>query len=158
MDLETLNKVPDCDFTALLTDIWPGGGWVVADVVDQRPFQSVRGLHQAMAEVVKNGSRRDQMNMLEAFQTAEMHDLIKARLEAIEGEPEEVEDIRRTFAAYESRFGYPFLPALDESEPLPNSETMAGKLDNDPDEERMIALRHISEQAHDRLEELLSRS
>ncbi|MEL6505968.1 MAG: 2-oxo-4-hydroxy-4-carboxy-5-ureidoimidazoline decarboxylase, partial [Pseudomonadota bacterium] len=75
-------------------------------------------------------------------------------ISAIDGEPEEVEAQRAAFAAYESQFGFPYLAILDAEEPLPQPDELTQRLDNDSGEERMFALRYVSEEARERLENL----
>ncbi|MEL7229037.1 MAG: 2-oxo-4-hydroxy-4-carboxy-5-ureidoimidazoline decarboxylase [Pseudomonadota bacterium] len=155
MDLETLNNLPKRDFVEMLKDVWPDGIWVAETVEDQRPFQSIRSLHQSMADVVKNATARQKLSLLDAFNTPQMKDQLRQRIDHAQEELKGEEPLHKAFEAYENQFGFPYFAALDLDDLLPEPDDLNGRLDNDLAEERMFALRHVSEQARARLEKLL---
>ncbi|MEM9732560.1 MAG: 2-oxo-4-hydroxy-4-carboxy-5-ureidoimidazoline decarboxylase [Pseudomonadota bacterium] len=156
MDLKTLNHLPRRDFLDTLKNIWPDGTWIAEAVEGERPFKSIRGLHQAMAEHVRNASDRRKLALLQAFYTAEIETLLQTRLQAVSGESDEVEALHFAFQAYEKHFGFPYFAALDTNDALQSPQELSARLEHDVDEERMFALRSVSERARQKLEELLA--
>lgn len=124
-NLERLNKLPASDFTATLGDIFEHSPWIVEGVTDQRPFEAVEALYEAMVAVLDAASEEKKVALIAAhpdlagklavsgeltdFSTEEQK---SARLDQLT--PEEFEHISTLNTRYRDRFGFPFVICVKE--------------------------------------------
>ena len=167
LTLEQLNAASPAEALALLDGLYEHSPWIAEEALAQRPFRSLAHLKHALAQVVRTAELDAQLALIRAHPelagkamvakslTAEStNEQSKARL--TECTPEEFERIQQLNAAYNERFGFPFILAvrgprgtgLSKQEII---DTFARRLDNHPEFELAEALRNIHRIAEIRL-------
>lgn len=167
LTLEQLNAASPAEALALLEGLYEHSPWIAEQALAQRPFRSLAHLKHALAQVVRTAELDAQLGLIRAHPelagkamvakslTAEStHEQSKAGL--TECTPEEFERIQQLNAAYNERFGFPFILAvrgprgtgLSKQEII---DTFARRLDNHPEFELAEALRNIHRIAEIRL-------
>ena len=123
LTLAQLNAASRAEFTALLDGTYEHSPWIAAKAWDARPFASLAALKRALVVAVRDSGREAQLGLIRAHPelagkamvaktlTAEStHEQGKAGLTACT--PEEFERIQRLNAAYNEKFGFPFILAV----------------------------------------------
>jgi N-carbamoyl-L-amino-acid hydrolase len=123
LTIDQLNAASERDFVALLDGTYEHSPWVAERAAGKRPFASLTHLKLAMAQVVRQAGREKQLALLRAHPelagkamvsktlTAEStHEQGKAGL--TDCTPEEFAKIQRLNAAYNAKFGFPFILAV----------------------------------------------
>ena len=167
LTLEQLNAASPAEALALLDGLYEHSPWIAEQALAQRPFRSLAHLKHALAQVVRTAELDAQLGLIRAHPelagkamvakslTAEStNEQSKAGLTACT--PEEFERIQQLNAAYNERFGFPFILAvrgprgtgLSKQEII---DTFARRLDNHPEFELAEALRNIHRIAEIRL-------
>ncbi|MBJ2162367.1 2-oxo-4-hydroxy-4-carboxy-5-ureidoimidazoline decarboxylase [Acidovorax sp. IB03] len=167
LTLEQLNAASPAEALALLDGLYEHSPWIAEEALAQRPFRSLAHLKHALAQVVRTARLDAQLALIRAHPelagkamvakslTAEStHEQSKAGL--TQCTPEEFERIQQLNAAYNERFGFPFILAvrgprgtgLSKQEII---DTFARRLDNHPEFELAEALRNIHRIAEIRL-------
>ncbi|WP_312785029.1 2-oxo-4-hydroxy-4-carboxy-5-ureidoimidazoline decarboxylase [Acidovorax temperans] len=167
LTLEQLNAASPAEALALLDGLYEHSPWIAEQALAQRPFRSLAHLKHALAQVVRTAALDAQLALIRAHPelagkamvakclTAEStNEQSKAGL--TECTPEEFERIQQLNAAYNERFGFPFILAvrgprgtgLSKQEII---DTFARRLDNHPEFELAEALRNIHRIAEIRL-------
>ena len=167
LTLEQLNAASPAEALALLDELYEHSPWIAEEVLAQRPFRSLAHLKHALAQVVRTAELDAQLALIRAHPelagkammakslTAEStNEQSKAGL--TQCTPEEFERIQQLNAAYNERFGFPFILAvrgprgtgLSKQEII---DTFARRLDNHPEFELAEALRNIHRIAEIRL-------
>ena len=167
LTLEQLNAASPAEALALLEGLYEHSPWIAEQALAQRPFRSLAHLKHALAQVVRTAELDAQLGLIRAHPelagkamvakslTAEStNEQSKAGLTACT--PEEFERIQQLNAAYNERFGFPFILAvrgprgtgLSKQEII---DTFARRLDNHPEFELAEALRNIHRIAEIRL-------
>ncbi len=167
LTLEQLNAASPAEALALLDGLYEHSPWIAEEALAQRPFRSLAHLKHALAQVVRTAELDAQLALIRAHPelagkamvakslTAEStHEQSKAGL--TQCTPEEFERIQQLNAAYNERFGFPFILAvrgprgtgLSKQEII---DTFARRLDNHPEFELAEALRNIHRIAEIRL-------
>ncbi len=167
LTLEQLNAASPAEALALLDGLYEHSPWIAEQALAQRPFRSLAHLKHALAQVVRTAELDAQLALIRAHPelagkamvakslTAEStHEQSKAGL--TQCTPEEFERIQQLNAAYNERFGFPFILAvrgprgtgLSKQEII---DTFARRLDNHPEFELAEALRNIHRIAEIRL-------
>lgn len=167
LTLEQLNAASPAEALSLLDGLYEHSPWIAEQALAQRPFRTLAHLQHAMAQVVRTAGTEAQLGLIRAHPelagkamvakslTAEStHEQSKAGL--TQCTPEEFERIQQLNAAYNERFGFPFILAvrgprgtgLSKQEII---DTFARRLDNHPEFELAEALRNIHRIAEIRL-------
>ncbi|MBI5275406.1 MAG: 2-oxo-4-hydroxy-4-carboxy-5-ureidoimidazoline decarboxylase [Burkholderiales bacterium] len=159
LTLEQLNAASPEQAAQLLDGLYEHSPWIAQQALAQRPFHSLAHLKHAMAGVVRDAGRDRQLALIRAHPelagkamvaktlTAEStHEQGKAGL--ADCTPEEFAKIQRLNAAYNAKFGFPFILAVrgPRGTGLTRREiidTFERRLDNPPDFELPEALRNI---------------
>ena len=167
LTLEQLNAASPAEALSLLDGLYEHSPWIAEQALALRPFRSMAHLQHAMAQVVRTADTEAQLGLIRAHPelagkamvakslTAEStHEQSKAGL--TQCTPEEFERIQQLNAAYNERFGFPFILAVrgPRGKGLPKQEiidTFARRLDNHPEFELAEALRNIHRIAEIRL-------
>lgn len=167
--LDQLNQASQADFTALLDGTYEHSPWIADQAWTARPFASTAALKLALVQAVRNADREAQLGLIQAHPelagkamvnktlTAEStHEQGKAGL--TQCTPEEFNLIQELNAAYNEKFGFPFILAVrgPRGLGLPKAAIIATfqrRLDNHPDFEFAEALRNIHRIAEIRLED-----
>jgi len=131
--------------------VWPGAG----------ALRSVQAMAGAMAAVVDSASREQRLALIRAHpQLASGARMADASVREQSGagldqcSPQEFADFQRLNAAYNDRFGFPFIVAVKGLTRRDILEVFAARLGNDPETEFAEALRQIHRIAAIRLADL----
>ena len=167
--LAQVNAATGDQLARLLEGIYEHSPWIPQRAAASAPFASLAHLKRALVEVVREAGRDAQLALIRAHPelagkamvaqtlTAEStHEQGKAGLTACT--PEEFARIQSLNAAYNARFGFPFILAVrgPRGAGLGKTEiiaTFARRLDNPPDVEFAEALRNIHRIAEIRLDD-----
>ena len=167
--LAQVNSATGDELARLLEGIYEHSPWIPQRAAASAPFASLAHLKRALVDVVRESGRDAQLALIRAHPelagkamvaqtlTAEStHEQGKAGLTACT--PEEFARIQSLNAAYNARFGFPFILAVrgPRGAGLGKTEiiaTFARRLDNPPDVEFAEALRSIHRIAEIRLDD-----
>jgi OHCU decarboxylase len=164
--LDELNALPADEFVARLGGIFEHSPWVAEAVVAARPFASVGQLHAAMCGAVASAPVERQLALVRAHpelagRAAIRDELTDASRREQSGagldqcSAQEFAQIGQLNAAYNGRFGFPFVVAVRGLTRGDIIDAMAVRLGNTPEEELAEALRQIERIAGFRLGDLL---
>ncbi|MDH4481603.1 MAG: 2-oxo-4-hydroxy-4-carboxy-5-ureidoimidazoline decarboxylase [Rhodoferax sp.] len=167
LTLDQLNAATADECVALLDGTYEHSPWIARAAAAQRPFASLVHLKLALAQVVREAGQDAQLALIRAHPELAGKAMVSQTLTAestneqskaglTDCTPEEFARIQQLNAAYNARFGFPFILAvrgprglgLDRSEII---ATLARRLDNHPDFERAECLRSIHRIAEIRL-------
>ena len=167
LTLEQLNAASPAEALALLDGLYEHSPWIAEQALAQRPFRSLAHLKHALAQVVRTAELDAQLGLIRAHPELAGKAMVAKSLTAestneqskaglTECTPEEFERIQQLNAAYNERFGFPFILAvrgprgtgLNKQEII---DTFARRLDNHPEFELAEALRNIHRIAEIRL-------
>ncbi len=165
--LQQLNQASVPDASALLDGLYEHSPWIAQRALAQRPFASLAQLKSALAQVVTQASRDEQLGLIRAHPelagkamldktlTAEStHEQGKAGLTHCNAQ--EFARIQQLNADYNAKFGFPFILAvrgprgtgLDKQHII---DTFARRLQSTPEQELHECLRNIHRIAEIRL-------
>ncbi len=167
LTLEQLNAASPAEALSLLDGLYEHSPWIAEEALAQRPFRSLAHLKHALAQVVRTARLDAQLALIRAHPELAGKAMVAKSLTAestneqskaglTECTPEEFERIQQLNAAYNERFGFPFILAvrgprgtgLSKQEII---DTFARRLDNHPEFELAEALRNIHRIAEIRL-------
>ena len=167
LTLEQLNAASPAEALALLDGLYEHSPWIAEQALEQRPFRSLAHLKHSLAQVVRTAELNAQLGLIRAHPELAGKAMVAKSLTAestneqskaglTECTPEEFERIQQLNAAYNERFGFPFILAvrgprgtgLNKQEII---DTFARRLDNHPEFELAEALRNIHRIAEIRL-------
>ena len=167
LTLEQLNAASPAEALVLLDGLYEHSPWIAEQALAQRPFRSLAHLKHALAQVVRTAELDAQLGLIRAHPELAGKAMVAKSLTAestneqskaglTECTPEEFERIQQLNAAYNERFGFPFILAvrgprgtgLSKQEII---DTFARRLDNHPEFELAEALRNIHRIAEIRL-------
>ena len=167
LTLEQLNAASPAAALALLDGLYEHSPWIAEQALAQRPFRSLAHLKHALAQVVRTAELDAQLALIRAHPELAGKAMVANSLTAestneqnkaglTQCTPEEFERIQQLNAAYNERFGFPFILAVrgPRGTGLPKQEiidTFARRLDNHPEFELAEALRNIHRIAEIRL-------
>jgi len=165
--LERLNAATADEFAALLDGVYEHSPWIAARAAAARPFMSLAALKAALARVVREATREEQLGLIRAHPELAGKAAVAGALTAEStGEqrqagltactPAEFEKLQRLNADYNARFGWPFILAVrgPRGTGLTRAEIVASferRLRAHPDVERAECLRQIHRIAELRL-------
>ena len=167
MSLEQLNTASAAEFVALLDGTYEHSPWIAERAASARPFGSLAHLKHALAQVVRNAGRSDQLALIRAHPELAGKAMVSQSLTAestneqrkaglTDCTPAEFSRLLQLNADYNARFGFPFILAVRGPRGLGLSrdeiiETFARRLAGHPDFELAECLRHIHRIAEIRL-------
>ena len=167
--LDQLNAAPLPQAERMLDGLYEHTPWIAAAALQQRPFKSLAQLKHTMTKVLRAAGRDAQIALIRAHPelagkamvaktlTAEStHEQGKAGL--TDCTPAEFEKIQQLNAAYNAKFGFPFVLAVrgPRGTGLHKAQIIATferRIDNHPDFELAECLRNIHRIAEIRLED-----
>ncbi len=166
MTLDQLNALYRAEFTRALGAIFEHSPWVPERVADARPFADVRALHAAMCAAVRAASEGERMALIRAHPQLAGKAAIRGELTAHSAReqsgagldqcsPEEYARLTELNAAYDARFGFPFIIAVKGHTRASIIEHMARRVSGAREVEVDEALRQIERIAAFRLGALL---
>lgn len=167
LTLQELNAAPEAQAAQMLDGIYEHSPWIAQAALARRPFQSLAQLKHALATVVREASQAQQLALLRAHPELAGKAMVAGTLTAEStGEqnraglahctPEEFARLQELNAAYNARFGFPFILAVrgPRGTGLGRQEIIATferRVDNHPEFERAEALRNVHRIAELRL-------
>ena len=154
LTLARLNSMNQTGFTTALGFAFELSPWVVQRAWDERPFTSVEGMHAAMMAVLETSTTADKLALIRAHPelagkaaiaktlTAESNaEQASAGLDRLT--PEEFDRFHQLNAAYNQRFGFPFIIAVRLNDKTSILAAMQARLSNDETQEIAEALAQI---------------
>jgi len=167
--LTTLNELPIPAFVSALSSLFEHSPWVPERVAGLRPFASNIALHHTLCAAVTQADEAEQLALIRAHpelagRAAIRGDLTPASTSEQKGAGlsactrEQFERLHSLNAAYNSRFGFPFVLAVKGHTPDTVIAALAERVTHDAQEERSVALREIFRIALFRLADLVEES
>ena len=166
---QQLNTATQAEFTELLDGTYEHSPWIAEAAWSQRPFVSLVALKLALVTVVREAGREAQLRLLRAHPELAGKAMVSQSLTAestneqgkaglTDCTPEEFAKLQVLNAAYNEKFGFPFLLAVrgPRGLGLPRHEIIATfdrRLANHPDFELAEGLRNIHRIAEIRLDD-----
>ncbi len=165
--LAQLNAMPATDFVAALGGVFEHSPWIAERVAAQRPFASRLDLHAAMCDAVARASEPEQLALIRAHPELAGRVAVRKELTAESTReqagagldqctPIEFARLQELNAAYNARFGFPFILAVRGHDRASILAAFAARVNNAVDEERRVALEQIGRIAFFRLNELVA--
>ena len=161
--LSQVNALPAEDFVQLVGPVFEHSPWIAAHVAGQRPFASVKALHAAMREVVRQANESEQLALIRAhpdlvgravLTTESQGEQVAAGLMALSAA--EVALFDRYNREYQARFGFPFVICARLNKKDAILHAFPVRLQNSAGEEIATALGEIYKIDELRLADLIS--
>jgi len=166
MIIAKLNKLPVAEFIRIVGRVFEHSPWIAETTWSNRPFASVEELHRALCQTVADAGEDKQLALIRS------HPDLVGKL-ALAGQltrestseqasaglgdltPEEVTLFRQNNAAYQERFGFPFVicARLNKKEAILNGFKV--RLQNSREQEIKTALEEIGKIAYLRLQDII---
>jgi len=169
LTLERLNAASRAEFVALLDGTYEHSPWIADAAYDARPFASVAALKHALVRAVRAAGREAQLGLIRAHPELAGKAMVARTLTAESTSeqgragltactPEEFARIGELNAAYNRKFGFPFILAVrgPRGTGLARHQILSAferRLANHPDFEFAEALRNIDRIAEIRLDD-----
>jgi 2-oxo-4-hydroxy-4-carboxy-5-ureidoimidazoline decarboxylase len=163
--LSTLNHASQADFIQMLGPTFEATPAIAAKVWQQRPFSSVKDLHQHMMAVVRTMSPQEKLALIQAhpdlgsrvtMAAASVTEQHQAGLNQLS--PEEYKQFHRLNRQYRQTFGFPFILAVAGHTKESILQNFAERVNNPPNLEMARALTEIEQIAHSRLKSWVDES
>jgi N-carbamoyl-L-amino-acid hydrolase len=170
LTLEQLNAASLEDATQLLAGLYEHSPWIPRAALSQRPFTTLAPLKYAMVQVLADAGVEPQLALIRAHPELAGKAMVDKSLTAESTNeqskaglthctPDEFEKIQKLNAAYNARFGFPFILAVrgPRGTGLSKAEIIATferRLHGHPDFERQECIRNIHRIAEIRLNDL----
>ncbi|MBD8525668.1 2-oxo-4-hydroxy-4-carboxy-5-ureidoimidazoline decarboxylase [Pseudomarimonas arenosa] len=169
MKLSELNTLERPEWLKSLGGIFEHSPWVAAAVFEQRPFPSVDALHDAMCGVVLDAPADQRLALIRAHPQLASKAAVRGELTAASNQeqsgagltectPEQFAHLNELNAAYNAKFGFPFILAVRGHTRESVIAEMERRLVNQVEDEFVEALRQIERIALLRLHALLGHS
>ena len=169
LTLQQLNAASQAEFTALLDGTYEHSPWVAQAAWQKRPFASLSALKLALVQVLREADVDAQLKLMRAHPELAGKAMVSKTLTAestneqgkaglTDCTAEEFAKIQQLNAAYNAKFGFPFMLAVrgPRGTGLSKAEIIATferRLDNHPDYEHAESLRNIHRVAEIRLDD-----
>ena len=167
LTLATLNAATSSEAAALLDGLYEHSPWIAEKALARRPFVSLAQLKRVFVEVLDAGGREAQLALIRAHPELAGQAMVSGTLTAESTDeqsrsglthcsPAEFKQVQELNAAYNARFGWPFILAVRGPRGLGLTrqqiiDTFARRLANHPDFELAECLRNIHRIAEIRL-------
>jgi beta-ureidopropionase / N-carbamoyl-L-amino-acid hydrolase len=123
LSLQTLNTVSLDEATALLEGIYEHSPWIARTALEKRPFATLAALKYAMAQVVSEASRDQQLGLIRAHPELAGKAMVSQSLTAESTNeqskagltnccPQEFAKLQQLNQDYNAKFGWPFILAV----------------------------------------------
>lgn len=166
MTLEELNTLNQSQFIDTLGSIYEHSPWVAEQAYKFKPFDSLQQLQQRMFECVTHADLQLQTQLILnhpelAGKAAERGELTSdsAKEQSSAGldqcSPEELLQLQTLNAAYQKKFGFPFIVAVKGLTRHAIIDAIKQRTNNTADQEFASCIKEIGKIAHIRLEQLL---
>jgi 2-oxo-4-hydroxy-4-carboxy-5-ureidoimidazoline decarboxylase len=153
--LAQLNDMPREAFISALSGLFEGPPWIVEIAEASRPFHTVDALYTSLINVMNSAPRERQIALLRAhpdlvgraalagtLSPASTAEQSAAGLDALT--PAEIADFTRLNAAYQAKFGFPFVICARENKKDSILAGFATRLANDRETEIAAALAEVA--------------
>jgi 2-oxo-4-hydroxy-4-carboxy-5-ureidoimidazoline decarboxylase len=153
------------EFVSRFGAIYEQSPWVAEAAWNARPFADPEALEHALAEVVRNASHAQQLELLH------LHPRLGTRLALagysrseqagaglLDASAAERAELTQLNGAYEAKFGFPFILAVRNASPRSILHSCRTRIVHDRTSEFHESLRQVFRIAHFRLSDLLSGS
>lgn len=153
--LARVNALDRAQFTERLGALFEGPPWIVDAAWERRPFASVAQLYEALCAVMRAAPRERQVALIQAHPDlvgraalagtlgkASRAEQASAGLDRLS--PDEVATFQRLNAAYQARFGFPFVICARENSKATILAGFAARLPHTRDAEIATALDEIA--------------
>jgi len=167
--LEQVNAASPAELSRLLDGVYEHSPWIVEASAPRRPFATLAQLKRALVEVVRDAGRDAQLELLRAHPELAGKAMVERQLTVSSTDeqtragltactPAELARISELNAAYQKKFGFPFILAVrgPRGQGLGKAEilaTFARRLEHPADFELGEALRNVHRIAEIRLDE-----
>ncbi|MEY4916130.1 MAG: 2-oxo-4-hydroxy-4-carboxy-5-ureidoimidazoline decarboxylase [Verrucomicrobiota bacterium] len=162
--LAELNALPD--FIRVVGPVFEHSPWIAAAAVDQRPFADLPSLHRALCEAVTYSSSEKQLALIRAHpdlvgklalagQLTRESTGEQASAGLNELSSEEIVWFQKQNAAYQNKFGFPFVICARLNKKAAILQGFELRLKNSPAQEIKTALEEIFKIAELRLKDLI---
>lgn len=159
--LSQINGLPREEFVAMAGRAFEHSPWIAERAASRRPFASMKAMHTAMCDVVREATIEEQLALIRAHPdlvgravlTSESHNEQTAA-GLIDLNVEERALFDRFNKEYKARFGFPFVICARLNKKDAILEAFPRRLAHGPEQERATALNEIFEIARLRLEDL----
>jgi OHCU decarboxylase len=158
-----MNQLDQAGFIQTLGWIFEHSPWVAERAWHSRPFANLDALHSAMAGHVDRATFSERLALLQAhpdlgararLSAASTSEQAGAGLDALT--PAEFEQLHRLNAAYRTKFGFPFILAVKNSNKHHVLQALQARMESAPEDEFREALRQVYRIARFRLEDLIT--
>lgn len=162
LSIAAINAMDRAAFVARFGGVYERSPWVAEQAWGARPFAGRMALEQAMQEVVRTSGRQRQLELIG------LHPRLGTRLRLsgysreeqsgaglLSAAPEELEELARLNAAYEARFGFPFILAVRSASVRQILDSCRARIDHAAASEFDESLRQVFRIAHFRLSDLV---
>ena len=166
MTSSELNSLPSDEFVRVVGPVFEHSPWIAETTRARRPFASVEALHAALCETVRNAGEEKQLALIRAhpdlvgklalarqLTNESTTEQASAGLDKLS--PKEVELFQSNNAAYQAKFGFPFIicARLNKKEAILNGFMV--RLQNSREQEVKTALEEIGKIAYLRLQDII---
>jgi N-carbamoyl-L-amino-acid hydrolase len=164
--LASLNTGTQAQFVAVLGGLFEHSPWVAEGAWDARPFANLADLHAKMVAVMQAASFARALGLLRAHPELAGRAMVSQSLTAesaneqtrsglTQCSPAEFARLQELNAAYNRKFGWPFILAVRQLDRPAIIQTFAGRLDQSAAEEFAACLANIEAITRMRLNDLL---
>jgi len=166
MTLDELNAQDARGFASALDGVFEHSPWIVARTLDARPFASIDALHDALLATLDRATADEQLALLRAHPELAGKAAFRGELTADstaeqsgaglnQCSPQEFARLQELNAAYNAKFGFPFIIAVKGLDRAAIIERFTERLKRDRPTEFEEALQQIARIAWLRLEALV---
>ena len=162
MTIDKLNSLDRDDFVQAVGWVFEHSPWVAERAWNDRPFETIEALHQAMVRQVEAASQQEQLALLRAHPDLGTRARVSGASAAEQAgagldqlTPQEFEQLHSWNAEYRNKYGFPFLFAVQGSTKHDILRALEQRLRNTPEEEYEEALRQVYRIARLRIEDSL---
>lgn len=152
---DALNELETEAFVDHLAPLLQGERWLPERIADTRPFTSVRKLHKALFQEVMDAGDRKRCDLIAAHDgvlptngdapPVSNPDVVEVELPA--------KPWSELSSEYRSHFGFDFILAAPPADQAKLRKVLMERMENSEADERLVALREISEITFERLED-----
>lgn len=165
--LSQLNTLSDTEYTEKLDSLYEYSPWVVEKSQPLRPFPSVKAMHATFEGIIYSATKAEQSALLLAHpdlaakidEIAELTDFSKSeqmRAGFAALPREDIEEFRKSLAAYRQKFGHPFILCVSEHDASEAIPILNVRLQSSPEAELISCLAQVTRIGWYRLQQTVS--
>lgn len=166
MKLSELNALGRAEWLSALGSVFEHSPWVAAAVFERRPFDSIDALHASMCDAMLDAGPEAQLALIRAHPVLASKAAVRGELTAAstreqggagltECTPEQFAHLQELNAAYQAKFGFPFILAVRGHTRETVIAELERRLANQVEDEFTECLRQIEKIAALRLGDML---